>query len=187
MWQQVQRRPGGENQAYYQVVKGLTSGTTHTFQVRAANAHGGSAPGDRDRDTTITAVLTIDGNVRRPAPARQGQLTAGIRALRRNTEHGAWSEQTELTPARHLPPSWMPTRADQRQLSYAYQTGSGTHEKRWSTLRLHVCNTPYDFSRATAAGVSFTEFAGYRWNLPLAARHRAHAAAEPAAEPCGDG
>ena len=35
MWQQVQTGTGGLS-AYYQVVKGLTSGTTHTFQVRTA-------------------------------------------------------------------------------------------------------------------------------------------------------
>ena len=37
MWQQVQTGGGGPS-SYYQVVKGLTSGTTHTFQVRAAAA-----------------------------------------------------------------------------------------------------------------------------------------------------
>ena len=37
MWQHVQTRGGGTS-AYYQVVKGLTSDTTHTFQVRAATA-----------------------------------------------------------------------------------------------------------------------------------------------------
>ena len=31
-------------------------------------------------------------------------------------------------------------------------------------LRLHVCNTPYDFSSATAPD-AFSEFAGYRWNV----------------------
>ena len=31
-------------------------------------------------------------------------------------------------------------------------------------LRVHVCNTPYDFSSATPAGV-FSELAGYRWNV----------------------
>ena len=56
MWQQVQTSAGEPNQAYYQVVKGLTNGTTHTFQVRAVNPQGGSARGDRDRDTNITAV-----------------------------------------------------------------------------------------------------------------------------------
>ena len=31
-------------------------------------------------------------------------------------------------------------------------------------LRLHVCNTPYDFSSATTATV-YLEFSGYRWNV----------------------
>ena len=41
MWQQVLEQPGGlspTHTAYFhQVVKGLTSDTTHTFQVRAVN------------------------------------------------------------------------------------------------------------------------------------------------------
>ena len=50
MWQQALRSPGLPNQAYYQVVKGLTSDTTHTLQVRAVNPQGGSAP------ATVTAT-----------------------------------------------------------------------------------------------------------------------------------
>ena len=72
MWQQVQAIGGiVASQAYYQVVTGLTSGTTHTFQVRAATAQGQGRAGDRDRDTSITAVLH-HRRVRRPAPALAG-------------------------------------------------------------------------------------------------------------------
>ena len=49
MWQEVQTSGGGP-QAYFQVVKGLTSGTIHTLQVRAVNPQGGSAP------ATVTAT-----------------------------------------------------------------------------------------------------------------------------------
>ena len=71
MWQQVQSGAGALNQAYYQVVKGLTNGTTHTFQVRAVNAQGGSAP------ATVTATPVSQPSchhrrVRRPAPALAG-------------------------------------------------------------------------------------------------------------------
>ena len=31
-------------------------------------------------------------------------------------------------------------------------------------LRLHVCNTPYDFSSAAVPG-GFDEFTGYQWNV----------------------
>ena len=60
MWQQVLVRAGTLNQAYSQVVKGLTNGTIHTFQVRAVNTQGGSAAAT----VTVTPVsqpsCTID-------------------------------------------------------------------------------------------------------------------------------
>ena len=34
-----------------------------------------------------------------------------------------------------------------------------------AVLRLHVCNTPYDFSSATAPADIFAEFSGYRWSV----------------------
>ena len=71
MWQQVQSSSTRPNQAYFQVVKGLTNGTTHTFQVRTVNAQGGSAPASVTATTNITAVLH-HRRVRRPAPALAG-------------------------------------------------------------------------------------------------------------------
>ncbi len=98
MWQQIQTgSPGTPNQAYYQVVKGLTSGTTHTFQVRAENAQGGSAP------VTVTATplsqpsCTIDELGDRRL-LWQGQLTAGVRAISTDgtieTGYGTGGEET---------------------------------------------------------------------------------------------
>ena len=71
MWQQASSSPGFPNTAYYQVVKGLTSGTSHTLQVRAAKRSRRKRAGDRDRDTNITAVLH-HRRVGRPAPALAG-------------------------------------------------------------------------------------------------------------------
>ena len=76
MWQQVQTGSGGP-QAYYQVVKGLTSGTPHTFQVRtAANAIKG-APATVIATPVSQPSCTIDelGDRRR---LWRGQLTAGL-------------------------------------------------------------------------------------------------------------
>ena len=79
MWQHVQTLGGGP-QAYYQVVKGLTSGTTHTLQVRAVNNQGGGAPATVTATPVSQPSCTIDalGDRRR---LWQGQLVAGIRAI----------------------------------------------------------------------------------------------------------
>ena len=77
MWQQVLSSPGTPNQAYYQVVKGLTSGTIHTFQVRAVNAQGGSAPATVTATPLSQPSCTIDALGDRRL-LWQGQLTAGI-------------------------------------------------------------------------------------------------------------
>ena len=80
MWQQVQTSPGGGAQAYFQVVKGLTSGTTHTFQVRAVNPQGGSAPATVTATPLSQPSCTIDELGDRRL-LWQGQLTAGIREI----------------------------------------------------------------------------------------------------------
>ena len=71
MWQQVQTGAGTPNQSYYQVVKGLTGGTTHTFQVRAVNTQGGSAPATVTA-TPVSQPSCTHRRVRRPAPALAG-------------------------------------------------------------------------------------------------------------------
>ena len=78
MWQQAQRSPGEPNQAYFQVVKGLTNGTIHTFQVRAVNAQGGSAPATVTATPISQPSCTIDELGDRRL-LWQGQLTAGVR------------------------------------------------------------------------------------------------------------
>ena len=80
MWQQVLSSPGTLNRAYYQVVKGLTSGTIHTLQVRAANAQGGSAPATVTATPLSQPSCTIDALGDRRV-LWQGQLTAGIREI----------------------------------------------------------------------------------------------------------
>ena len=77
MWQQVLSSPGFPNTAYFQVVKGLTSGTIHTFQVRAVNAQGGSAPATVTATPVSQPSCTIDELGDRRL-LWQGQLTAGI-------------------------------------------------------------------------------------------------------------
>ena len=78
MWQQVQTGSWGTPiQAYYQVVKGLTSGTTHTFQVRTATdvIKGASAT------VTATPVSQPSCTIDELGDRRllwQGQLTAGV-------------------------------------------------------------------------------------------------------------
>ena len=71
MWQQVLSSAGTLNQAYYQVVKGLTSGTTPYLPGSCGKPSRRKRAGDRDRDTNITAVLH-HRRVRRPAPALAG-------------------------------------------------------------------------------------------------------------------
>ena len=72
MWQQVQAIGGiVASQAYYQVVTGLTSGTTPYLPGSCGNRWCQGRAGDRDRDTSITAVLH-HRRVRRPAPALAG-------------------------------------------------------------------------------------------------------------------
>ena len=175
MWQQVQNTDTRPNQAYYQVVKGLTNGTTHTLQVRAENTQGGSAP------VTVTATpisqpsCTIDelGDRRR---LWQGQLTAGIREIPTDgnlvTGYGEGGEETgTLTPAaftfRSTSYSIVPRTYDDflniflrvENINFWYP-----REEVVDALRLHVCNTPYDFSSATVPDV-LSGFAGYRWNV----------------------
>ena len=175
MWQQIQADAGERNQAYYQVVKGLTSGTIHTFQVRAENAQGGSAP------TTVTATpisqpsCTIDELGDRRL-LWQGQLTAGVRAISPDgnieTGYGTGGEETgTLTPAavtfRSTSYSVYPRTYDdflnvvlrEQDIDVWYPRDEVVDALRW-----HVCNTPYDFSSATVAGV-FSEFAGYQWDV----------------------
>ena len=75
MWQQVLRSPGFPSTAYYQVVKGLTSGTTHTLQVRAVNTQGGGAPATVTATPLSQPSCTIDELGDRRL-LWQGQLTA---------------------------------------------------------------------------------------------------------------
>ena len=103
MWQQVLTSPGTLEQAYYQVVKGLTNGTTHTFQVRAENAQGGSAPATVTATPLSQPSCTIDELGDRRL-LWQGQLTAGIREIPTDgnlvTGYGEGGEETgTLTPA----------------------------------------------------------------------------------------
>ena len=162
MWQQVQTGPGALNQAYYQVVKGLTSGTIHTLQVRAVNPQGGSAPAT----VTVTPIsqpsCTIDelGDRRR---LWQGQLTAGVRNIGTDgnieTGYGDGGVETgTLTPAaftfRSTSYSVYPRTSDDLLTIVIREQDIDVwfpREEVVDALRWHVCNTPYDFSNATRA------------------------------------
>ena len=180
MWQQVLSSPGTLNRAYYQVVKGLTSGTIHTLQVRAANAQGGSAPATVTATPLSQPSCTIDALGDRRV-LWQGQLTAGIREIAADGKVATGYGQEEgtietgtLTPAAFT----------FRSTTYSVITWTSDdlltvvlvdpdftvwypREEVVDALRWHVCNTPYDFSNAqtTTPEDLFTSFAGYRWNV----------------------
>ena len=176
MWQQIQADAGARNQAYFQVVKGLTNGTIHTFQVRAENAQGGSAPATVTATPLSQPSCTIDelGDRRR---LWQGQLTAGIREI--HTDGNIWTgyggggvETGTLTPAaftfRSTTYSVTPQTVDDFLnviLRDPDLTNWYPRDEVVDALRLHVCNTPYDFSDAAAPLDRFASFRGYRWNV----------------------
>ena len=171
MWQQVPTRGG----AYYEVVKGLTSGTTHTFQVRAVNAQGGGARATVTATPLSQPSCTIDELGDRRL-LWQGQLTAGIREI--HTDGNIWTgyggggvETGTLTPAaftfRSTTYSVTPQTADDF-LNVILREQDSTwypREEVVDALRLHICNTPYDFSSATVPTPPFPTFAGHRWNV----------------------
>ena len=165
------------NQAYYQVVKGLTSGTTHTLQVRAVNAQGGSAPATVTATPLSQPSCTIDELGDRRL-LWQGQLTAGIREISTDgnieTGYGTGGVETgTLTPAaftfRSTTYSVITWTSDDL-LNVVLRDPDLTvwypREEVVDALRLHVCNTPYDFSSATVPDRVFSLlFSGYRWNV----------------------
>ena len=175
MWQQVQNCDTRPNQAYYQVVKGLTGGTTHTLQVRAVNAQGGSAPAIVPATPLSQPSCTIDelGDRRR---LWQGQLTAGIVAVFTDG-----NIQTGYGEGGIDPGTLTPDAVTFRSTTYSVTTWTSLdhlnvvlrdpdsnnwfpREEVVDALRLHVCNTPYDFSDATVADV-FAEHGDYRWDV----------------------
>ena len=175
MWQQVGIGRQAPNQAYYQVVKGLTSGTTHTLQVRAVNAQGGSAPATVTATPLSQPSCTIDELGDRRL-LWQGQLTAGIIEIptdgNLNTGYGVGGEQPgTLTPAaftfRSTSYSVFPRTYEEflnvvlrdRDLTNWYPREAVVDALRW-----HVCNTPYDFSRCNRARPVCRVLAGYQWD-----------------------
>ena len=175
MWQQVQTGRGTPNQSYFQVVKGLTNDTIHTFQVRAENPQGGSAPASVTATPVSQPSCTIDALGDRRL-LWQGQLTAGIREISTDgnieTGYGEGGEETgTLTPDaftfRSTSYSVYP-RTDEDFLNAVLREQNINvwypREEVVDALRVHVCNTPYDFSSATTADV-FEFYEGYRWNV----------------------
>ena len=174
MWQEVQTRGGGP-QSYYQVVKGLTSGTTHTLQVRAVNAQGGGAPAT----VTVTPVSQPSCTIDELGDRRllwQGQLTAGVRQIFTDgnieTGYGEGGVETgTLTPAavtfRSTNYSVITWTSDDL-LTFVLRDQDVNNwrpgEEVIDALRVHVCNAPYDFSSAIVPG-EFDDFGGYRWNV----------------------
>ena len=179
MWQQVQTGPGALNTAYYQVVKGLTNDTTHTFQVRTVNAQGGSARATVTATPLSQPSCTIDvlGDRRR---LWQGQLTAGIREIAADgkIKTGYGQEEGTIETGTLTPAAFT-----FRSTTYSVITWTSgdlltvvlvdpdftvwyPREEVVDALRWHVCNTPYDFSNAQTATPEdiFTSFSGYRWN-----------------------
>ena len=175
MWQQVSSSPGRPNTAYYQVVKGLTSGTTHTFQVRAVNPQGGSAPATVTATPLSQPSCTIDALGDRRL-LWQGQLTAGIREIATDgnlvTGYGLLGVETgTLTPAAFTFRStsysvyirsyddFLNIFLREQDIDFWYP-----RDEVVDALRVHVCNTPYDFGDATVAD-AFSEHGDYRWDV----------------------
>ena len=172
MWQQVLSSAGTLNQAYYQVVKGLTSGTTHTFQVRAVNPQGGSAPATVTATPISQPSCTIDELGGRRL-LWQGQLVAGVQSV-------STDGSVSVGNAGGVDPGTLtPDAVTFRSTTYSVTTSTSDDylnvvlrdedtvwyppEEVVDALRLHVCNTPYDFSNATVPDL-FAQFSGYRWN-----------------------
>ena len=176
MWQQVQT-PGGlsPTQARFHHMTGLTSGTIHTFQVRAATADIKGAPATVTATPVSQPSCTIDelGDRRR---LWQGQLTAGIRQISTEgnieTGYGEGGPETgTLTPdavtfrsTTYSVTTW--TSGD--RLTVLLRDPDGTdwypRDEVVDALRLHVCNTPYDFSSALEPD-PFAASSGYQWNV----------------------
>ena len=175
MWQQVMSSPGRLNQAYYQVVKGLTSDTPHTFQVRAATADAKGAPATVTATPLSQPSCTIDELGDRRL-LWQGQLTAGVRAISADgnieTGYGDGGVETgTLTPDAFTFRStsysvYIRTADDFLNIVLREQDIDVWYprEEVVAALRLHVCNTPYDFSSATVPPL-FASFSGYRWSV----------------------
>ena len=174
MWQQVQTSAGEPNQAYFQVVKGLTSGTTHTFQVRAENAQGGSAPATVTATPVSQPSCTIDELGDRRV-LWQGQLTAGIREIpptgNIETGYGTGGVETgTLTPDAFTFRStsysvYIRTYDDLLTVLLRDQdTDWYPRDEVVDALRFHVCNTSYDLSNALEPD-PFAASSGYQWNV----------------------
>ena len=175
MWQQALRSPGTLNQAYYQVVKGLTNDTTHTFQVRAVNAQGGSAPATVTATPISQPSCTIDELGDRRL-LWQSQLTAGVRAISTegNIETGYGSGGIETGTLTPDAVTFRSTTYSVRLRTYDDFINIVLRDPdliAWyprdevvDVLRWHVCNTPYGFSSATVPDV-FAQFSGYQWNV----------------------
>ena len=171
MWQQLRTGPGTSSQSYYQVVKGLTNDMTHTFQVRAENAQGGSAPATVTATPISQPSCTIDELGDRRL-LWQGQLTAGIREIPPDgnieTGYGVGGvDPGTLTPGaftfRSTSYSVYPRTYEdflnvvirEQDLDVWYP-----RDEVVDALRVHVCNTPYDFSSATTADVFVIDDSG---------------------------
>ena len=175
MWQQAQP-PGGftPTQAHSQQVTGLTSGTTYTFQVRAATDPLKSAPATVTATPVSQPSCTIDELGDRRS-LWQGELTAGILEIspRGNIQTGYGIGGTD-------PGTLTPDAVTFRSTTYSVITWTSAErltvvlsdsdnvwyprEEVVAALRLHVCNTPYDFSSAIEPDV-FAVTTGYKWDV----------------------
>ena len=157
------------------MVKGLTSDTPHTFQVRAATADAKGAPATVTATPLSQPSCTIDELGDRRL-LWQGQLTAGVRAISADgnieTGYGDGGVETgTLTPDAFTFRStsysvYIRTADDFLNIVLREQDIDVWYprEEVVAALRWHVCNTPYDFSSATVPPL-FASFSGYRWSV----------------------
>ena len=153
----------------------LTSGTTHTLQVRAVNPQGGSAPATVTVTPLSQPSCTIDALGDRRL-LWQGQLTAGIRQISPDgniqTGYGSGGLETgTLTPDAVTFRSTTYSVITWTSLDHLNVVLRDPDSNSWypreeviDALRWHVCNTPYDFSDATVAD-AFSQHGDYRWDV----------------------
>ena len=156
---------------FYKVVKGLTNGTAYTFQVReAADRVDGNAA-----TVTATPVSQPSCSVDDLGERRtlwQGQLTSEAYGIYGNGRifvgyNSGSSESATLTPDtfrfRSTDHSVYLVSTFRHQLQIVLARGDynwNLPQEVVGALRLHVCNTPYDFSGRTASA-----FGDYYWNV----------------------
>ena len=175
MWQQIQADAGDAKSGVFSGGEGSDERHDPYLPGSCGKRSRRKRAGDRDRDTTITAVLH-HRRVRRPAPALAGPTDS------RDTRNSyRWKYMDRVwgwrgrdwnpdTCCVHLPfnhvfrhhvdiDDFLNVILREQDIDVWYPRDEVVDALRW-----HVCNTPYDFSDATVPDF-FAQFSGYQWNV----------------------